>query len=267
MPSIEGVGPDDVAAAYGGPQAEFYRLLFGELLHVGGMAASLDLAERAGVGAGMRGVDLCCGLGAAMRLLVRLRGVASMVGVDITPRNVERGQQRGREEGLDPRVRMLVADASETGLPAASADFVWGEDAWCYVPDKARLVAEAVRLVQPGGVVAFTDWVEGSTRLAEAEAERLLRLMRFATFEDVAGYRDRLSACGCTLLAAEDTGRMAGHFRLYVEMIEMQLGYDALATVDFRRELLDLLTDNLRFLRDLAASGKLIQARFIARRR
>src|SRR5271169_4797733 len=98
MRSIEGVGVDDVAAAYGGPQADLYRLLFGELLHVGGMAASADLAERAGVAAGMRGVDLCCGLGAAMRFLARTRDVASMVGVDVTPRNIERGQEQCRVE-------------------------------------------------------------------------------------------------------------------------------------------------------------------------
>ena len=39
---------------------------------------------------------------------------------------------------------MLHGDACETGLPAGEADFVWGEDAWCYVPDKAKLVAEVV---------------------------------------------------------------------------------------------------------------------------
>ena len=27
--------------------------------------------------------------------------------------------------------------------------------------DKKRLIAEAARLVKPGGTIAFTDWVEG----------------------------------------------------------------------------------------------------------
>ena len=55
----------------------------------------------------------------------------------------------------------VLADVCASGLPAATADFVWGEDAWCYVVDKPRLVAEAARLVKPGGTIAFTDWVEG----------------------------------------------------------------------------------------------------------
>jgi SAM-dependent methyltransferase len=31
----------------------------------------------------------------------------------------------------------------------------WSEDAWCYVADKPKLIAEAVRMVRPGGVIAF----------------------------------------------------------------------------------------------------------------
>jgi len=37
------------------------------------------------------------------------------------------------------------------GLPSDSADFVWSEDAWCYVPDKPKLIAEAARIVRRGG--------------------------------------------------------------------------------------------------------------------
>ncbi len=267
MRAIEGVSLDNVTAAYGGAQADLYTLMFGELLHVGGMAASLDLADRAGIGAGMRGVDLCCGLGSAMRLLVRLRGVGAMAGVDVTPRNVERGQQRCREQGLEGQARLVLADATDTGLPSAEADFVWGEDAWCYVADKARLVAEAARLVRPGGVIAFTDWVEGPEQLGDADAERFLRMMSFANIEDVGGYRRLLTECDAEVLVAEDTGRMASYFDLYINMLEMQLTFDALATVGYRPELLGAVMDNLRFICGLAHAGQIGQARFVARRR
>lgn len=65
---------------------------------------------------------------------------------------------RTRRAGLEDRVRVIHGDACETGLPDGRADFVWSEDAWCYVPAKAKLVAEAVRITRPGGMVAFTDW-------------------------------------------------------------------------------------------------------------
>src|SRR5215204_2214414 len=113
-----------------------------------------------------------------MRFLVRFRGVAQMTGVDATERVVERGRQRSVDELLADRIEFVVADATASGLPDASADFVWGEDAWCYVEDKSRLIAEAARLVRPGGTIAFTDWLAGPAAMSGDEAERYLRFMK-----------------------------------------------------------------------------------------
>jgi ubiquinone/menaquinone biosynthesis C-methylase UbiE len=264
--SLAGVGLAEVVSVYSGVQGDFMQLLFGQQLHIGGMKASLDLAERAGIAAGSSGIDLCCCNGAGMRLLVRSRNVASMVGVDATEAMVERGRRLTREEGLDGRVRFVHADACKCDLPSASADFVWSEDAWCYVADKPKLIAEAARMVRPGGVIAFTDWVEGPAGLTDAEAQRFLAMMTFANVEDIAGYVKLLSASGCEVRVAEDTERFAPHFELYLNMIEMQLTYDVLRTLAFRAELMATLVDGFRFLAELARAGKIAQARFVARR-
>jgi ubiquinone/menaquinone biosynthesis C-methylase UbiE len=231
------------------------------------MKASMDLAERAGIGAGLSGIDLCCCNGAGMRCLVRFRNVASMVGVDATESIVERGRQRCREEGLENRIRFVLADACQSGLPAASADFVWGEDAWCYVADKVKLIAEAALLVRPGGVIAFTDWVEGPAGLSETEAQRFLAMMSFANVQDIGGYARLLMDNECKVLVAEDTGRFPTYIDLYLNMIEMQLTYDVLGTVGFRIDLLETMTDGFRFLGELSRAGKIMQARLIAQRR
>ena len=266
MKSIGGIGSNDVSAVYGGAQGDLYSLLMGQQLHVGGMNASMDLAERAGIFAGQKGVDLCCGNGGGMRVLVRFRDVASMVGVDLTPRNVERGEQNCRDEGLSARIRFLVGDASSSGLPSRSADFVWGEDAWCYVPDKAKLISEAARLVRSGGTIAFTDWVEGSNEMSTEEAQRALSLMSFANVQDIPGYTRLLRENGCDVQVAEDTGRLSKFFDLLLDMVEMQFTYDVLALIQFRSEALAVITENFRFLRDVSRAGKLVQARFVARR-
>ena len=80
--------------------------------------------------------------------------------------------------------------------PDASADFVWGEDAWCYVADKKRLVAEAVRLLKPGGIIAFTDWVDGRTPWADGESDRYHRFMKFPNTLDLDGYAALLAEQG-----------------------------------------------------------------------
>jgi ubiquinone/menaquinone biosynthesis C-methylase UbiE len=264
--SITGIGLAEVTSLYSGPQGDFMQLLFGQQLHIGGMKASIDLADRAGISAGLNGVDLCCCNGAGMRFLVRSRRVASIVGVDATETVVERGRGLTREEGLEHAIRFVHADACESGLPASTADFVWSEDAWCYVADKPKLIAEAARIVRPGGVIAFTDWVEGSRGLSNSEAQRFLGMMTFANVEDIAGYVRLLSANGCEVSVAEDTGRFAPHFDLYLNMIEMQLSYDVLRTLGFRADLMETVVDGFRFLRDLARAGKIAQARFIARK-
>ncbi len=266
MKSITGVGLAEIISVYSGTQGDFMQLLFGQQLHIGGMKASIDLAERAGIGAGLSGVDLCCYNGAGMRFLVRSRNVASMVGVDATEAVVERGRRLTREEGLDDRIRFIHADACQSGLPSASADFVLSEDAWCYVQDKPKLIAETARIVRRGGVIAFTDWVEGPARLTDSEAQRFLGMMTFANVEDIAGYVNLLSGSGCEVSVAEDTGRFASHFELYLNMIEMQLTYDLLRTLAFRTELLETLVDGFRFLGEMARAGKVAQARFVARR-
>jgi sarcosine/dimethylglycine N-methyltransferase len=264
--SIAGVGTPEVVSVYSSAQGELFQLIFGQQIHIGGMEASIDLADRAGIEAGLSGIDLCCCNGADMRFLVRFRNVASMIGVDVTEAIVERGRRLTHEEGLDDKIRFVLADACQSGLPSASADFIWSEDAWCYVPDKPKLIAEAARMVRPGGVIAFTDWVEGPAGLTDSEAQRFLGTMMFANVEDIAGYAKLLSASGCKVRVAEDTGRFASHMNLYLEMVEKQLRYDALRIVGFRTDVLDMLIDGFRFIGEMAHAGKIAQARFIARR-
>lgn len=266
MHGTQGIGLDDVRRVYSSAEGDLWELLMGQQIHIGGLRSSMDLAERAGIGAGMRGVDLCCCNGAGMRLLVRLRGVASMTGVDATPAMVERGRARCRAEGLDDLIRLVLADACDTGLPSNEADFVWGEDAWCYVEDKARLVAEAARLVRPGGVIAFTDWVEGPKGLSSTEAERLLRFMKFPSLETIGGYAELLQREGCPVLEAGDTGRFVPYLGLYAQMAEMQLTYDALRILGFDMQAMAQIGGEMAWMLDAARAGKLAQGRFVARK-
>lgn len=266
MKSTEGIGLTDVQTVYDGPEGDLWELVMGQQIHIGGFVSSMDLAERAGIGEGTSGVDLCCCNGAGMRFLVRFRNVAQMTGVDATQHVVERGRQRCQQEGLGEQISFTVADVCESGLPDGSADFVWGEDAWCYVVDKSKLIAEAARLVKTGGVIAFTDWVEGPAGLNDEEAERFLKFMKFANVQDLDGYTSLLSDNGCEVQVAEDTGRFPPYVDLYLDMLNKQLTYDALRIIDFNVELMGALGAEMQFMRDLAHAGKIAQGIFIARK-
>jgi SAM-dependent methyltransferase len=256
----------DVQAVYSGGEGALWELVMGEQIHIGGFASSMALAERAGVGKGMRGVDLCCCNGAGMRFLTRYRGAASMCGVDATPKAVADCRARCDAQGLSDRIRVVEADVCATGLTAGEADFVWGEDAWCYVVDKPALIAEAARLVRPGGVIAFTDWVEGAA-FGDAEAERFLRFMKFPSLLTIGEYAELLRQNGCEVLCAEDTGEFARHIDLYLGMLTMQLTGDALRCIGFDQDLMKALGAEMVFAQGLAHAGKIAQGRIIARRR
>ena len=267
MKAIKNIGLENVQAVYSGPEGDLWELVMGEQIHIGGFQSSTDLATRAGIGAGMQGIDLCCCTGAGMRFLVQFGGVESMQGVDATTKVVVRGRQRCRAIGLDRQISFTLANVCDTGLSTGSADFVWGEDAWCYVVDKAKLIAEAARLVKPGGLIAFTDWIEGPAGLSQREAERFLAFMKFPNIQDLKGYQDLLVANGCQVLVAEDTGRFAPYVDLYLEMLNKQLTYDALRIIGFDMALMQAMGGEMVFMQQLAHAGKIAQGIFIARKK
>jgi SAM-dependent methyltransferase len=259
-------GSEAVRDAYDGLEGRLYELMMGELLHLGGLASSLELAERAGIATGTRGVDLCCGNGASMRMLVQLVEVGSMQGIDISEKQVERTTTRTLRAGLEDRIEVRQGDATETGLPEGESDFVWSEDAWCYVPEKAELVAEAIRLTRPGGTIAFTDWTLCETPLSDAERARFFSVLKFPGLWSGDDYRKALVEGGCEIVEIGDTGRFASCFELYHSMFDQQLGWDLLQLVDNDRALVGILTQQLAFIRDLGREGKVAQTRVIARR-
>ncbi len=256
----------DVQAVYSGPEGRLWELVMGEQIHIGGALSSTDLAERAAIEPDTTGVDLCCCTGAGMRFLVRLRNVRSMTGVDATDAVIERGRERCQEQQFDGLIRFVRAEATATGLPGGSFDFVWGEDAWCYVEDKPALIREAARIVRPGGTIAFTDWVEGDTPLSPAEAERFMGFMKFPSFATVPEYRDLLESNECRVAHAADTGRFTPYVDLYLGMLTKQLTYDALRILGFDDAFFQSIGKEILFLQQLAREGKIVQGLFVAQK-
>jgi SAM-dependent methyltransferase len=261
------IGLSDVQAVYSGSEGQLWELVMGQQIHLGGFRSSMELAEKARIGPGMTGVDLCCCSGAGMRFLVRFRDVAQMFGVDATATVIEQGRHRTEAEGFSSRITFIQADACWTGLSNGCADFVWGEDAWCYVVDKPRLIAEAVRLLKPNGVVAFTDWVDGRVPMTAEELKRYHAFMKFPNTLDLDGYASLLAQQGCEVVAAEDTGRFVPCVDLYLDMLNVQLTSDALRIIGYNMGLMESLGVEMNFLRDLVHAGKVVQGRIIARKK
>lgn len=267
MKHLEGITLSNVQEVYSSAEGDLWELVMGEQIHIGGFASSMALAERAGIGKGMIGTDLCCCTGAGMRFLLRFRDVLAMTGVDATERVVNRGRERCAREGLAHRAEFKLADVTRSGLADACTDFVWGEDAWCYVVDKPKLIAEAARMTKPGGTIAFTDWVEGPAGLTDVEGKRFLAFMKFPSFATIDEYADLLRMNSCEVVAAENTNQFASCVDLYLDMLNKQLTYDALKIIGFDIELMKTMGGEMLFMQGLARAGKIAQGRFVAKKK
>jgi len=100
-------------------------------------------------------VDLGCGAGAQSIDLAELTGGA-VVAVDNHAPFMEILAARAAERGCADRVRPVLADMADPGLPDGCADLVWSEGALYNIGLEAAL-ALCRRLLRAGGRLAFTE--------------------------------------------------------------------------------------------------------------
>lgn len=109
------------------------------------------LVETTGGWSGADVVDVGCGDGYHLPRFAA--DAATVVGVEPHPPLVERAQQRCDGE----RVRVLRGGAENLPLPDASADLVHARTAYFFGPGCEPGLAEADRVLRPGGMLAVVD--------------------------------------------------------------------------------------------------------------
>lgn len=102
--------------------------------------------------AGRRGLDMGCGEGANTRHLAR-RG-ARMDGIDIAPTFIRHAREAESAEPLG--IAYSVADGTSLPFADSSFDFVTAFMSLMDMPDTDAVLAEAWRVVRPGGFLQFS---------------------------------------------------------------------------------------------------------------
>lgn len=121
-------------------------------------AMVLRVADELRLPNGARIADLGCGYGAAARLLAHERRLL-VDGFTVVPEQIEDGERAIAAEGLDHQVTMHERDFRDTGLVNEAMDGVIALESLCYDagPGKAEVLAEAARILRPGGRIALVD--------------------------------------------------------------------------------------------------------------
>ena len=191
-----------VDQVYGGPVGLIWEMLAGE-------GADDDigaLAERAGLGRESRVLALLSGPGEAARRIARKYG-CTVIGLVPVPQVVDEAVRRTKEAGLAGQVDFQQGNALDMSFHDGVFDTVWGEDAWCYVIDKDRMIREAFRVLKPGGTLAFTDWVEIGPMNGDDGWHTPENFRIFPYFETVESYREILERNGLRIV---DRGEVLG---------------------------------------------------------
>src|SRR5262249_41373045 len=123
----------------------------------------------AGLAPEKRVIEAGCGIGTTARHVAKRYGV-SVFATNISEAQLEQARAATEKEGLADRVSYGFADYHELGVPDRSFDCWWCQEALLYAVDKRKVLAEARRVIRPGGRIAFTDLL---TTRAMPEAERL----------------------------------------------------------------------------------------------
>jgi len=109
---------------------------------------------------GARVLEIGCGPGGSLdQLSERVGPSGQVIGLERNPEAVEMAKRFIADREL-PNVKVICGDARSSGLPRESFDLVTARFVLWNVPGPEQVVAEAARLVRPGGAVAFheADW-------------------------------------------------------------------------------------------------------------
>lgn len=124
-------------------------------LYVSESAVEAALERAAGPGPFERVVDLGTGSGRMLTLFGKKAKMA--VGLDLSQNMLNIARANVSKAGLD-KVELRHGDIFATRLPAQSADLVVVHQVLHYLADPASAVAEAARLVSPGGRLLIVDF-------------------------------------------------------------------------------------------------------------
>lgn len=118
------------------------------------MGAAARLVKFAGIAAGQRILDVACGTGVAAIPAARLG--AKVTALDLTPELLERA--RFNSNLAEVEIDFHEGDVEKLPFADATFDVVISQFGHIFAPRPALALAEMLRVLKPGGTIAFNTW-------------------------------------------------------------------------------------------------------------
>ena len=137
----------------------------GTTKHMGGLAATKELAALCHIDRHAFVLDVGSGVGATPCYLARTYA-AHAIGIDVHQAMVAQARERARREGVEDLVEFQIADARDLPFEDSLFGATMGESVVSFIDDKQRVLDEAARVTETGGYVGFNEeiWLETPPR-------------------------------------------------------------------------------------------------------
>ncbi len=202
----------------------YFRIWGGEDIHIGLYESDDDsiseasrrtvarMADLVGdLGPGMRVLDLGSGYGGVARYLAERFG-CSVVGLNLSEVENERSRAMNRERRLDQLIEIVDGSYEEVPFEDGAFDVVWSQDAFLHSGDRGRVIAEAARVLKPGGILIFTDPMQADD-CPQGVLQPILDRLLLDTLGSPGFYRQQAQACGLREVGFEDhTPQLVQHY-------------------------------------------------------
>lgn len=213
----------EIRGYYEGSAKSIYQTISGETLHLG-MVESGDefptaphqrtkeflLARFPTLPAEAIIFDLGAGFGDMARFLAQRLG-CRVVGLNLVHSQNVSSRNLTRRANLAGQISTVEADFARPPFPSGCASIVWSQEAMLHAPNRGQVVAEAARLLQPGGLFLFTDILQTGP-MTTAEAQAIFERVRIDSLENFLSYQRHLQVVNLQIEEIVDLSRYVGPY-------------------------------------------------------
>lgn len=217
----------------------FYLNIWGgEDIHIGLYETTDDIAEASrrtvermaallpALTADTRIIDLGAGYGGAARYLAG-RYDCEVVCLNLSEVQNETNRRLSAARGLADRIRVEHGSFEDVPEPDAAFDVVWSQDAFLHSGRRSVVLAEAWRLLRPGGTLIFTDPMQADD-CPPGVLQPVFDRIHLQSLGSFAFYRDTAERLGFDTVETENlTANLRAHYA-HVRAA-LKAGYDEMA--------------------------------------
>lgn len=189
---------------------------------------SAVLAADAGIDSSSYVLDIGCGCGNFLTYLAEQFDCQGE-GLDLSEERIKFAQRRLADGERKLRIGFRHGSATRQPYEPGTFSHVVSQDALFLIPDKPRSHAEMYRVLQPGGILALSDFLQPTEEISERARQHVYDRVRWSGGYSLAGYRAALEAAGFEIVLARDLDR---HIRHTYEVLGITARQRAQTTAD-----------------------------------